>query len=173
MEVISHVPDPRGPTAACCRLGVWGAYPPYPICTSSQTTMPTSHHSVFYRPDALPAAQPTASKHWKTWALMLAILIESVSTHIHTHKHTHMTILYPSWTLSRTIQVSQQQKGKSRKVKPIWIYWSKRQWVAVASAGPYASLHLDPDTTTPASHHSVTHSNHTQLRGYTERQADT
>jgi len=24
-------------------------------------------------------------------------------------------------------------------------YWSKRQWVAVASAGPYASLHLAPD----------------------------
>jgi len=36
------------------------------VCTSSQTTMPTSHHSVFYRPDALPAAQPTASKHCLT-----------------------------------------------------------------------------------------------------------
>jgi len=38
----------------------------WPICkvsTSSQTTTPTSHHSVFYRPDALPATQPTASKH--------------------------------------------------------------------------------------------------------------
>ena len=31
----------------------------------------------------------------------------------------------------------------TRKVKPIWIYWSKRQWVAVASAGPYANLHPD------------------------------
>ena len=30
---------------------------------SRQITMPTHHHSVFYRPDALPAAQPTASKH--------------------------------------------------------------------------------------------------------------
>jgi len=28
-----------------------------------QITMPTSHHSIFYRPDALPATQPTASKH--------------------------------------------------------------------------------------------------------------
>jgi len=39
------------------------------ICKSAtlsrQTTMPAPHHSVFYRPDALPAAQPTASKHWK------------------------------------------------------------------------------------------------------------
>ena len=30
---------------------------------SNQTTTPAPHHSVFYRPDALPAAQPTASKH--------------------------------------------------------------------------------------------------------------
>jgi len=28
--------------------------------------MPTSHHSVFYRLDALPAAKPTASKHCKS-----------------------------------------------------------------------------------------------------------
>ena len=34
------------------------------VCKSApryrQTTMPAPHHSVFYRPDALPAAQPTA-----------------------------------------------------------------------------------------------------------------
>jgi len=34
------------------------------VCTSLQTqTMPAPHHSVFYRQDAPPAAQPTASKH--------------------------------------------------------------------------------------------------------------
>jgi len=33
------------------------------VCTSLQTTTPVTHRSVFYRPDALPAAQPTASKH--------------------------------------------------------------------------------------------------------------
>ena len=32
---------------------------------SRQITTPAPHHSVFCRPDALPAAQPTASKHWK------------------------------------------------------------------------------------------------------------
>jgi len=32
---------------------------------STQITTPATHHSVFYRPDALPAAQPTASKHWR------------------------------------------------------------------------------------------------------------
>jgi len=41
------------------------------ICKSAprsrQITMPARHHSVFNRPDALPAAQPTASKHWRHW----------------------------------------------------------------------------------------------------------
>ena len=32
------------------------------VCNSLQTA---PHRSVFYRPDALPAAQPTASKHWR------------------------------------------------------------------------------------------------------------
>ena len=39
------------------------------ICKSApcsrQITMPAPHHSIFYRPDALPAAQPTALKHWR------------------------------------------------------------------------------------------------------------
>ena len=43
------------------------------ICKSAphsrQITTPAPHHSVFYRPDALPAAQPTASKHWRHQAL--------------------------------------------------------------------------------------------------------
>ena len=33
------------------------------VCTSLQTAIPIPHHSVFYRSDALSAAQPTASKH--------------------------------------------------------------------------------------------------------------
>jgi len=39
------------------------------ICKSTtwprHINMPASHRSVFYRPDALPATQPTASKHWR------------------------------------------------------------------------------------------------------------
>jgi len=39
------------------------------ICNSAlssrQITTPAHHRSVFYRPDALPAAQPTVSKHWR------------------------------------------------------------------------------------------------------------
>ena len=33
----------------------------------------------------------------------------------------------------------------TRKVNQSGFHWSKRQWVAVASAWPYASLHLAPD----------------------------
>jgi len=38
------------------------------ICKSArsrQITTPAPHRSVFYRPDALPATQPTVSKHWR------------------------------------------------------------------------------------------------------------
>ena len=41
------------------------------ICKSAsrsrQITMPAPHHSVFYGPDALPATQPTVSKHWRDY----------------------------------------------------------------------------------------------------------
>jgi len=42
----------------------WAVCKPAP--RSRQITMPAAHHSFFYRPDALPATQPTASKHWRT-----------------------------------------------------------------------------------------------------------
>jgi len=53
------------------------------VCTSSQTTTPTSHHSVFYRPDALPATQPTASKHWGVVYLgMKWLLADDMNGHV-------------------------------------------------------------------------------------------
>ena len=40
-------------------------------------TTPAPRHSFFYRPDALPAAQPTASKHWRRhWVLFVFALKE-------------------------------------------------------------------------------------------------
>ena len=48
------------------------------ICKSAprtrETTTPAPHRSVFYRPDALPAAQPTVSKHWRHQFLFLQFL---------------------------------------------------------------------------------------------------
>ena len=41
----------------------WAIYKSAPC--SRQITTSAPHRSVFYRPDALPAAQPTASKHWR------------------------------------------------------------------------------------------------------------
>ena len=87
------------------------------------------------------------SKHRKSMASMklvastplqqltLTPTITLFLTHTHTHTHTRLTALFPGvprW-------------AGTRKVKTSEFYWSKRQWVAVASAGPYASLHLAPD----------------------------
>ena len=49
------------------------------ICKSAprsrQITTPASHHPVFYRPDALPATQPTASKHWRHINMLYKVII--------------------------------------------------------------------------------------------------
>jgi len=53
----------------CEQETVSGSGISWAICKSAprcrQITTPAPHHSGFYRPDALPAAQPTASKHWR------------------------------------------------------------------------------------------------------------
>ena len=56
---------------------------------SSQITIPTPHHSVFYRPDALPATQPTASKHWRQFSRM-----------VHVNKKSHAKFYLPPTRLS-------------------------------------------------------------------------
>ena len=44
----------------------WNQLDHMQVCTLLQTDNHAStHHSVFYRPDALPAAQPTVSMHWR------------------------------------------------------------------------------------------------------------
>ena len=47
----------------------------YSLQTDNRTT---PHNSVFYRPDALPAAQPTASKHWRqiTWLILTSKTVQ-------------------------------------------------------------------------------------------------
>ena len=50
-----------------------------------QTTMPAPHHSVSYRPDALPATQPTVSKHWRHRTLLQYLHNRSLH-HACTHK---------------------------------------------------------------------------------------
>jgi len=49
---------------------------------SRQITMPALYHSVCYRPDDLPAAQPTVSKHWrqKQWKQMWHLIIKITNT---------------------------------------------------------------------------------------------
>jgi len=56
--------------------------------------------------------------------------------------NTNTTVLQPSWILSRTTWVSQHQKGKTRKVKPIWIYWSKTY---ITMAASHHSVFYRPD----------------------------
>ena len=66
------------------------------VCTSLQTIiMPAPHHSVFYRPGALPAAQQTASKHWRQlWSKMCIEIYASLKFRLSTLMIGCSTVLY-------------------------------------------------------------------------------
>jgi len=62
-----------------------------------------------------------------------------------TGQYDYFIILHSFNGLFQDSWVSRHQKSRTILVKPIWNYWSKREWVAVAAAGRYANLHLAPD----------------------------
>ena len=83
-----------------------------------------------------PAIEPAAKRSaMPSSAVPLFIIRFTWTTQLNDYAGTHSTALCPGlprWAGTRR----QNQSG---------FYWSKRQWVAVASAGPYASQHLTPD----------------------------
>jgi len=72
------------------------------ICKSAscprKITTPASHHSVFYRPDALPAAQPTVSKHWHiiNWIIIISasLSINTLGTMFYVYVYCAALVLY-------------------------------------------------------------------------------
>ena len=56
-------------------------------------TTPAPHHSVFYRPDALPAAQPTASKHLRKLSTLVTNCYSNGSDGMHCRSNTDRYIL--------------------------------------------------------------------------------
>ena len=64
-------------------MAVASAGPYASLHLAPDITMPVPHHSVFYRPDALPVAQPTASKHGR-----------QVYLHVLVHKKTYQKLVF-------------------------------------------------------------------------------
>ena len=110
------------------------------ICKSAprsrQITTPAPHHYSFLQVDALPAAQPTASKHWK----------HNGNT---THKQNIVTVLglqcfdTVGWAAGKAYSPWKQSGGL-----PVWLsVWSKMQtcilpsWWADATATHCLLLH--------------------------------
>jgi len=107
---------------------------------SRQITMPVPYQATtkgFYRPDALPAAQPTASKHWRTLRGM----------------YTTLLILHPpNGLFSKTTGF---QKGKTSRdlneARDDWVLgWQWHQLDCVQESAPRSR-----QITTPTPHHSI------------------
>ena len=103
--------------------------PPYHIQKNKRRTF-LGHNVVAI--DKFKYTALTKFQYWSTkrhW--LLSSYVNTITRHTHTHLFNGPFPGLPRW-------------ASTRKVKP-GFYWSKRQWVAVASAGPYARLHLAPD----------------------------
>ena len=88
------------------------------ICKSAprsrQITMPAPHHLVFYRLDALPATQPTASKHWRQIRLLKRYHKINLSFHL------KKTILFSKFASSVLWHC---WLGARKSIKPGKIEW--------------------------------------------------
>ena len=95
---------------------------------SRQTTTPAAHHSVFLQarcPSYLPAAQPTASKHWRQQVLIMTLLKSQIPGRLNTHSHlNHQTtqqlsgdiVVSPTKTLGQQSLLSTNQSYTRRMV---------------------------------------------------------
>jgi len=115
---------------------------------SSQITMPVPHHSVFYRPDALPAAQPPESKHWRQNILSDVLQRNTNSIYCHVtkwkaHTQTRLTAFFAGLPGS----------ADTRKVKPSWILLKQGkgewQWHQLGYMQVCTSLQTDNQASTP------------------------
>ena len=121
------------------------------ICKSAphsrQITMPALHSSVFYRPDALPATQPTASKHWrqKHWRQKRQVVHNKVL-----HKSTLPSTLTLQWSRCpstwqwRERSVDSDTALQSDRPCPCchltWV-----SWLSPSSGVPKPLCHRPPD----------------------------
>jgi len=75
------------------------------------------------------------------FSVKLALILILTTVHLHLLLLLHYNYFTALWILPGTTWVSWNQKGKT---KTIWISWSKRQWEAVGSTGPYAKSATRP-----------------------------
>jgi len=101
---------------------------------SRQITMPAPHHSVFYRPDALPAAQPTASKHGRQtyvtgkWAELLQTHFSTAGVCHDNEHHSKIRLTCIASSISRPVGFfAREISRRNRQVKLIYNKYTELQ----------------------------------------------
>ena len=137
---------------------------------SRQITTPAPHHSVFYRPDALPVAQPTASMHWRENTTITEIKTTSwrqvdqaeilVCTHTCTDTHTKE---HTDWKTGKKIMfhwltgwaAKEQNVKMLRRPFIFWLY-SCKIWLLTLIDSPICTWWLVELFTTKTGNQPIT-----------------
>jgi len=109
------------------------------ICKSAlrsrQITTPETHHSVFYRPDALPATQQTASKYWMEMSENCQKKYFKIGKHLAKLQTTWLIVSYVPFALDFCPQRYRMLIGRlmwvyyqqiSNCCRPVFTYWLDR-----------------------------------------------
>jgi len=122
-------PDPCRSTAACCRLGVWGAYPltHLHLIPDNRANIPP----LSFLQAGCPSCRPTNS-------------IKALNYYYY-YYYDHFTAV---WILSSTIRVSRYQKGKTNLdfTEAKEVTGSGVSWAIYKSAPHPRQLHQHPTT---------------------------
>jgi len=110
-----------------------------PAPRSRQTATPTPHHSILLRSDAVLSGlgDQNSAIQFPSWQYCLWNIYYDIPRNILTQNYNvnlYNKNIY-TYTHLTAICLGLPGSASTRKVKPSGFYWSKRQWVAVASAG--------------------------------------
>ena len=98
------------------------------ICKSAprsrQITTPVPHHSIFYRPDARPAAQPTASKHWRQ-------VTDNSTLLNYTHTHTCILCYHVQFMCNIIPTIIHTASAKTHRLRFLSIYVHGKNQVCI------------------------------------------
>ena len=117
------------------------------ICKSAphsrQITMPAPHRSVFYRPDALPATQPTVSKHWRQKYLttILRLSYDNATVTIDLRRTANLQNICQAFLTHNSPAKSQDRLRQCSQVSS-WLSKEKSQHITDLQSKVNLTIHL-------------------------------
>ena len=111
-----------------------GDYWSYKSCkTPVKSSPPRNQHTTFYRPDALPVAQPTVSKHWKENITFHGLIYSKLTWGLPTLCLTNNSSWLPWGRVAMPLIRTPMPVPRGTRMSPVWILLELRMMEVVVT----------------------------------------